>query len=103
MRYPIAIEPGTDATAFGVVIPDLRGCFSAGDNTLEEAVTGAEEAAAGSMQSRMPVRRFLRRAVWKPSVGTPIALVGHSASLPSIPPCSMTPLSGRTSRCPTAC
>jgi predicted RNase H-like HicB family nuclease len=47
MRYPIAIEPGTDAAAFGVVIPDLRDCFSAGDNTLDEAVTGAEEAAAG--------------------------------------------------------
>jgi len=45
MRYPIAIEPGTDVTAFGVVIPDLPGCFSAGD-TLDEAVAGAEEAAA---------------------------------------------------------
>lgn len=45
MRYPIAIEPGTDTTAFGVVVPDLPGCFSAGD-TLDEAVAGAEEAAA---------------------------------------------------------
>jgi predicted RNase H-like HicB family nuclease len=45
MRFPIAIEPGTDTTAFGVVVPDLPGCFSAGD-TLDEAMTGAEEAAA---------------------------------------------------------
>ncbi len=45
MRYPIAIEPGTDTTAFGVVVPDLPGCFSAGD-TLDEAIAGAEEAAA---------------------------------------------------------
>ncbi len=45
MRYPIAIESGTDTTAFGVVVPDLPGCFSAGD-TLDEAVSGAEEAAA---------------------------------------------------------
>jgi predicted RNase H-like HicB family nuclease len=45
MRYPIAIEPGTDTTAFGVVVPDLPGCFSAGD-TLDEAVSSAEEAAA---------------------------------------------------------
>ena len=45
MRYPIAIEPGTETTAFGVVVPDLPGCFSAGD-TLDEAMTGAEEAAA---------------------------------------------------------
>ena len=45
MRYPIAIEPGTGTTAFGVVVPDLPGCFSAGD-TLDEALTNAEEAAA---------------------------------------------------------
>jgi predicted RNase H-like HicB family nuclease len=45
MRYPIAIEPGTDRTAHGVVVPDLPGCFSAGD-TLDEAIAAAEEAAA---------------------------------------------------------
>ena len=45
MRYPIAIEAGNDAQSFGVVVPDLPGCFSAGD-TLEEAMTGVEEAAA---------------------------------------------------------
>ena len=45
MRYPIAIEPGTDTTAFGVVVPDLPGCVSAGD-TLDHAMAGAEEAAA---------------------------------------------------------
>ena len=43
MRYPVAIEPGTESTSFGVVVPDLPGCFSAGD-TLEEALTQAEEA-----------------------------------------------------------
>ena len=43
MRYPIAIEPRTKDTEYGVVIPDLPGCFSAGD-TLEEAIAGAEEA-----------------------------------------------------------
>ncbi len=45
MRYPIAIEPGSASTAFGVVVPDLPGCFSAGD-TLDAALAGAEEAAA---------------------------------------------------------
>ncbi len=43
MRYPIAIEPGNDSTAWGVVVPDLPGCFSAGD-TLEEAMIQAEDA-----------------------------------------------------------
>lgn len=45
MRYPVLIEPGTDTTAFGVVVPDLPGCFSAGD-TLDEALANAEEAVA---------------------------------------------------------
>jgi len=45
VRYPIAIEPGDERTAFGIVVPDLPGCFSAGD-TLDEALAGAEEAAA---------------------------------------------------------
>jgi len=46
MRYPIAIEPASDTTAWGVVVPDLPGCFSAGD-TLEEAMIQAEEAITG--------------------------------------------------------
>lgn len=45
MRYPIAVEPATDRTAFGVVVPDLPGCYSAGD-TLDEAIVNAEEAIA---------------------------------------------------------
>ena len=45
MRYPIGIERGSEATAFGVVLPDLPGCFSAGD-TLDEAIQNASEAAA---------------------------------------------------------
>jgi len=45
MRYPILIEAGSADTAFGVVVPDLPGCFSAGD-TLDEAVEAAREAAA---------------------------------------------------------
>ena len=43
MRYPIAIENGGDDHAFGVVVPDLPGCFSAGDS-LDEAVDNAREA-----------------------------------------------------------
>lgn len=43
MRYPIAIELGGTDHAYGVIVPDLPGCFSAGD-TLDEAITNAEEA-----------------------------------------------------------
>ena len=51
MRYPIAIEPGTDATAWGVVVPDLPGCFSAGD-TLEEAMIQAEDVCSNYLTGR---------------------------------------------------
>lgn len=45
MRYPIAIETGDENMAFGIVVPDLPGCFSAGDS-LDEAMTNVEEAIA---------------------------------------------------------
>jgi len=43
VRYVIAIEPGHEGQAFGVAVPDLPGCFSAGD-TLDEAMTNARDA-----------------------------------------------------------
>lgn len=43
MKFAIAIEAGSDTQAFGVVVPDLPGCFSAGD-TVEEAFDHAREA-----------------------------------------------------------
>lgn len=38
MKYPIAIEPGSDAQAWGVVVPDLPGCFSTADSGIDEAI-----------------------------------------------------------------
>lgn len=52
MRYPLAIEPGAENFAFGVVVPDLPGCFAAGD-TLEEALAQAEEAIAAWMETAL--------------------------------------------------
>ncbi|WP_133510448.1 type II toxin-antitoxin system HicB family antitoxin [Candidatus Thiosymbion oneisti] len=42
MRYPVIIhkDPSSD---YGVTVPDLPGCFSAGD-TLDEALENAQEA-----------------------------------------------------------
>ena len=37
MLYPIAIEKGSATEAYGVIVPDIPGCFSAGD-TFEEAL-----------------------------------------------------------------
>lgn len=45
MKYPIVIEEGSETTAYGVIVPDLPGCFSAGD-TMDEAVENSREAIA---------------------------------------------------------
>ena len=44
MKYPIAIEPGGDKAAWGVIVPDLPGCFSAADSGIDEAIENAKEA-----------------------------------------------------------
>ncbi|MEM9242658.1 MAG: type II toxin-antitoxin system HicB family antitoxin [Pseudomonadota bacterium] len=42
MHYPVVIHKDKESD-FGVIVPDLAGCFSAGD-TYEEALTNAVEA-----------------------------------------------------------
>ncbi|PWV65988.1 type II toxin-antitoxin system HicB family antitoxin [Plasticicumulans acidivorans] len=49
MFYPLAIEPGDADHAFGVIVPDIPGCFSAGD-TLQEAIKSAHEAIRGHLE-----------------------------------------------------
>lgn len=44
MRYPVVIHKD-EGSGYGVTVPDLPGCFSAGD-TLEEAIVSAHEAIA---------------------------------------------------------
>ncbi|WP_298136213.1 type II toxin-antitoxin system HicB family antitoxin [Acidiferrobacter sp.] len=60
MRYPVVIEPGTDTTAYGVIVPDLPGCFSAGD-TLDEAMSHAEEAIAAWMDAALDAGQAIPR------------------------------------------
>ena len=44
MRFPAVIHKDEES-GYGVTVPDLPGCFSAGD-TLEEAIESAQEAVA---------------------------------------------------------
>ncbi len=43
MKFPIAIEPATAIQTWGVVVPDLPGCFSASDIGIDEAIDNAKE------------------------------------------------------------
>jgi len=49
MLFPIAIERGDEHHAYGVAVPDLPGCHSAGD-TFEEAMINAKEAIEGWLE-----------------------------------------------------
>jgi predicted RNase H-like HicB family nuclease len=42
MRYPVVLHKDLD-TAYGITVPDLPGCFSAGD-TVDESLNNAVEA-----------------------------------------------------------
>ncbi len=74
MRYPIAIEPGDAEHAYGVVVPDLPGCYSAGDS-LDEAIANAPEAMALWLEDRIargelppsarPIESYRRKAQFK--------------------------------------
>ena len=48
MLFPLAIHKEKNS-CYGVTVPDLKGCFSAGD-TLDEAVTNASEAIKGHLE-----------------------------------------------------
>ncbi len=52
MRYPVAIELGNDTAAYGIKVPHLPGCFSAG-NTIEEAMSAAEVAVAAWIEATL--------------------------------------------------
>lgn len=56
MYYPIAIEAGDESHAYGVTVPDLPGCFSAGD-TLDEAIKNAKEAIIGHIETLVELGR----------------------------------------------
>jgi predicted RNase H-like HicB family nuclease len=85
MLYPIVIEPGDDEHAFGVIVPDLEGCFSAGD-TLEEALANAREAIELHLQA------LLDDGVAPPEPASDLArlarepdLAGHIFALVEVP------------------
>jgi predicted RNase H-like HicB family nuclease len=48
MKYPVAIHKDEDS-CYGVSIPDIPGCFSAGE-TLDEAIDNTQEAISGHLE-----------------------------------------------------
>ncbi|CRR56486.1 type II toxin-antitoxin system HicB family antitoxin [Stenotrophomonas sp. FR010] len=73
MRYPVLIEAGDERTAWGVIVPDLPGCFSAAD-TLDDALSAAEESALAWIDAALDEGR---------SIPSPSALQKIVAEAPS--------------------
>jgi predicted RNase H-like HicB family nuclease len=48
MKYPIALHKDKDS-CYGVTVPDIPGCFSAGE-TIDEAISNAQEAIAAHLE-----------------------------------------------------
>lgn len=48
MRYSVAIHK-EKGSCFGITVPDIQGCFSAGD-TLDEALENTKEAISGHLE-----------------------------------------------------
>ncbi len=74
MRYAVAIEKGDKRHAYGVVVPDLPGCFSAGD-TLDDALVNAKEAILLHLEGLLdekeaipaphPLEEHVKKRQWK--------------------------------------
>ena len=56
MKYPIAIEPGDDESSWGVVVPDLPGCFSASDDGLDDAIERCDDLVIGHPADKVASR-----------------------------------------------
>ncbi|HDS1038814.1 TPA: type II toxin-antitoxin system HicB family antitoxin [Stenotrophomonas maltophilia] len=72
MRYPVLIEAGDERTAWGVIVPDLPGCFSAAD-TLDDALAAAEEAALAWIDAALDAGRAI------PTPSAPQKVVAEAA------------------------
>lgn len=48
MKYPVVLHTD-NGESYGVIVPDIAGCFSAGDD-IEEAIANAREAIEGHLE-----------------------------------------------------
>jgi len=74
MRYPVAIETGDAKHAFGVAVPDLPGCFSAG-HTLDDE----QPFPAPSPISQLQKKRSYRGWTWA-VVDVDVSALGDKAA-----------------------
>ncbi len=88
MRYPIAIEPRTERSDYGVVIPDLPGAFSAGE-TLDEAIVSAEEAGLAWIEAALDAGQVIPEPSALETIRARSEFAGWILSLVTIDPAAL--------------
>ncbi|WOG28895.1 type II toxin-antitoxin system HicB family antitoxin [Endozoicomonas sp. 8E] len=63
MKYPVVLHTD-DGESYGVMVPDIEGCFSAG-NSIEEALANVKEAIEGHLEINMTLPVLLLRQIDK--------------------------------------
>ena len=63
MRYPVVLHTD-DHVRYGVTVPDIVGCFSAGDS-IDEALVSVQEAIALQLEGIDKLRRNPRSKLYK--------------------------------------
>ncbi len=77
MQYPIFLHKDSNETQYGIIVPDLPGCFSTG-STIEDAIENAHEAISCHLEgllldndpipSKYPIEYHLQDAEFKDCV-----------------------------------
>lgn len=75
MKFIVAIEPGTESTASGVAVPDLPGCFSAGDTMDEAMLRRRESLRTWAKRMGVSVATLQRLEAGDPSVSVGIVAI----------------------------
>ena len=65
MRYPIAIELGIDTATYGVVVPELPGCFRRVTRSTKRSPVPKRLLPRGSMLHLMQARSSHHRLIWR--------------------------------------
>ena len=90
MDYPVVIEPGDEISAFGVIVPDMPGCFSAGDS-LDEALVATGEAMAAWIDATLDAGEAIPAPTSLEQLRLSPEYVGSTFDVISLdPPCSTT-------------
>ena len=91
--YPVVIHKG-EGTDYGISVPDLPGCFSAGE-TMQKAIEAAREAIAAHIEGMLIDKEFVPAPK---SIDAHQRNPGYSGGVWALVPVDLSKLSGKAKR-----